>query len=150
MAPRSRFQPPCWLAAFLAEQLAPVAHGRRGIFIAAATRQSAMLTAIRRASSHLASDSLGGLHSSCQASWHPRGKPRGRGDDLGDVRQRIHWMSRPLNAIAQLKQLLTSALLVSDDPINPGPQLLLAHPAGGRCLLAHAAKSSANSSGFES
>ena len=45
-----------------------------------------------------------------------------------------------VNAIAQIKQLPTSALLVGDDPINAGPQLLLAHPADGRCLLAHSAK----------
>ena len=32
------------------------------------------------------------------------------------------------------------ALLLGDDPVNAGPKLLLAHPAGTRCLLDHAAK----------
>jgi len=42
--------------------------------------------------------------------------------------------------IAQLDQPPMGALLLSDDPINAGPKLLLAHSAGTRCLLDHAAK----------
>ena len=39
--------------------------------------------------------------------------------------------------ITQLDQPPIGALLLGDDPINAGPKLLLAHPAGTRCLLDH-------------
>ena len=45
-----------------------------------------------------------------------------------------------MEQIAQLEQPPIGALLLGDDPINAGPKLLLAHPAGARCLLDHAAK----------
>ena len=51
--------------------------------------------------------------------------------------------------IAQLQQPPIGALLLSDDPINAGPKLLLAHPAGARCLLDHAAKVAAIAYGLK-
>jgi hypothetical protein len=81
-----------------------------------------------------------------RGSLRAPGKLREHGDNLRDIRQRIHWAgSCPIEfgddsvkAIPQLEKLPICALLVSDDPINASPNLFLEHAAGVKFPLAHA------------
>jgi hypothetical protein len=71
-------------------------------------------------------------------------KPRWCGNNVRDVRQvgrrAIELADDGAEQITQLVQPPIGALLLGDDPINAGPELLLAHPPGTRCLLDLAAK----------